>query len=82
MDPHKNLTRFNLKLPEISSPGGDYVSVNIREIIAYIAIQFPILNGEYLYQGRLGDELSTEDGYKAMQLCALNVLAQVDKKIG
>ncbi len=82
MDPHKNLTRFNLKLPDISSPGGDYVSVNIRETIAYIAIQFPILNGEYLYQGRLGDELSTEDGYKAMQLCALNVLAQVDKKIG
>ena len=49
--------------------------------IAYIAIQFPILNGEFLYQGQLGKEVSTEKGYKAMELCALNVLAQVNDKI-
>lgn len=73
---------MGLTLPTVSTPGGSYVSVNIREQVAYIAIQFPILNEEYLYQGRLGDGLSSEDGYKAMQLCALNVLAQVNAKIG
>jgi len=73
---------MNLELPEATEPGGSYVSVNIRGDIAYIAIQFPIKNGEYLYQGRLGDEVSTEQGYKAMELCALNVLSHVDKKIG
>lgn len=78
----ENLANLNLKLPEVSTPGGSYVSVNVRSNIAYIAIQFPILNGEYLYQGRLGNEISTEEGFKAMELCALNVLAQVDKKIG
>lgn len=78
----ENLAKLNLKLPEVSTPGGSYVSVNVRSNIAYIAIQFPILNGEYLYQGRLGNEISTEEGFKAMELCALNVLAQVDKKIG
>ena len=82
MNPVENLEKLNLKLPEISTPGGSYVSVNVRANIAYIAIQFPILNKEYLYQGRLGNELTTEEGYKAMQLCALNVLAQVEKKIG
>ena len=82
MTPKKNLAKLNLELPEVSTPGGSYVSVNIRGNIAYIAIQFPILNEEFLYQGRLGDEISTEEGYKAMELCALNVLAQVDKKIG
>jgi len=30
----------------------------------------------------LENEISTEEGYKAMELCALNVLAQVDEKIG
>ncbi len=49
----ENLANLNLKLPEVSTPGGSYVSVNVRSNIAYIAIQFPILNGEYLYQGRL-----------------------------
>jgi len=81
-NPKENLVKFNLKLPRVSTPGGSYVSVNIRENIAYIAIQFPILNDDYLYQGRLGHEITTEEGYKAMELCALNVLAQIDKKIG
>src|SRR5688572_31878780 len=82
MTPEENLKKLGLVLPSVSTPGGSYLSVNIRENIAYIAIQFPILNEKYLYQGRLGDEISTEDGYRAMELCALNVLAQVDKKIG
>lgn len=82
MQPKEKLAELGYKLPNVSTPGGSYVSVNIRENIAYIAVQFPILNEEYLYQGRLGDEISTDDGYKAMELCALNVLAQVDKKIG
>ncbi|AHM62941.1 endoribonuclease L-PSP [Flammeovirgaceae bacterium 311] len=82
MTPEENLEKFGYKLPNVSTPGGSYVSVNVRENIAYIAIQFPILNEEYFYQGRLGNEISTDEGYKAMELCALNVLAQVDKKVG
>ncbi|WKB79958.1 RidA family protein [Cellulophaga omnivescoria] len=82
MNPLDNLKKLNLELPEVSTPGGNYVSVNIRGNIAYIAIQFPIANNKYLYQGRLGDQISTQQGYKAMEICALNVLAQVNNKIG
>lgn len=82
IDPNKNLSELGLELPRVSIPGGNYVSVNIRENIAYVAIQFPILNEEYLHQGRLGNEITTEQGYKAMELCALNVLAQMDKIVG
>lgn len=82
MTPKENLDKYRYKLPNTSTPGGSYVSVNIRKNVAYIAIQFPILNEEYLFQGRLGTDLTTEDGYKAMELCALNVLAQMDKKVG
>jgi hypothetical protein len=82
MTPKENLERLNLELPEVSSPGGNYVSVNIRESIAFIAIQFPILKGEFLYQGRLGNKISTKEGSRAMEICALNVLAQVNKNIG
>jgi len=35
-----------------------------------------------LYRGRLGDGLTTKDGYRAMELCALNVLAQINDKVG
>ena len=82
MTPQENLTKYGYLLPNVSTPGGSYLSVNVRGNIAYVAIQFPILNEEYLYLGRLGDELDTTDGYKAMELCALNVLAQINEKIG
>lgn len=78
----QRLQALKLQLPEITKPGGNYLSVNIRGHIAYVAIQFPILNDEYLFTGILGREFSTEDGYAAMQLCALNVLAQIYSKIG
>ncbi|AUP77404.1 RidA family protein [Flavivirga eckloniae] len=78
----EKLKTLNLELPKVSTPGGSYVSVNVRGSIVYVAIQFPIINGELHYKGRLGAELTTEDGYKAMQMCALNVIAQIDEKIG
>ena len=78
----ERLQRLGLQLPAASSPGGNYVSVNVRGKIAYVAIQFPILNGAYLFQGRLGKEVCSEQGYQAMQLCALNLLAQAVHKVG
>lgn len=82
MNINKKLKELNIELPSVSQPGGNYVSVNVRGNIAYVAIQFPIDNGEYFYQGRLGKQLTTQDGYKAMQLSALNVIAQIEAKIG
>lgn len=78
----EKLGSLGLSLPQISTPGGNYVSVNIRGSLAFIAIQFPIWNDEFRYQGILGDTISSEDGYLAAQLCALNVLAQAEAKIG
>lgn len=76
------LDRLGLELPQVSTPGGNYLSVNIRENIAYVAIQFPILNEKYLFQGRLGAEITTQEGYEAMKTSALNVLAQIHNKVG
>jgi len=78
----QQLDKLGLTLPEAPKPGGNYLSVNIRGNIAYIAIQLPKLGDNWIYKGRIGDELTTEDGYKAMQLCALNVLAHINKSIG
>lgn len=82
MNPIENLKKLNLELPTISRPGGSYVSVNLRGALGFVAIQFPILNNHYLYQGRLGKELTTEQGVEAMELCGLHVLAQISEKVG
>ena len=82
MTNQKKLNELGLTLPEPSKPGGNYVSVNIRDNVAYIAIQLPKDGDNWIYKGRIGAELTTEEGYKAMQLCALNVLAHIHKSIG
>jgi len=76
------INEMGLILPTPTKPGGNYVPVNVRGKIAYVAIQFPLFNGTPSFLGRLGDEMNTHEGYKAAQLCALNVLAQIDFNIG
>jgi enamine deaminase RidA (YjgF/YER057c/UK114 family) len=46
--------------------------------VAYVAIQFPVRDGQWSWRGRLGREISTEEGYQAARACALNVLSQLD----
>ena len=76
------LKLMHLELPTVTTPGGAYTSVNLRGKIAYVAIQFPILNEQYHYQGLLGKDWTTQEGYQAMQLCALNILAQINAVVG
>lgn len=78
----EKINELGVELPAPAKPAGNYVAVNVRGNIAYIAIQFPKKNGELLYKGRLGLELTTDEGYKAMELCALNVLSQVETAVG
>ena len=44
--------------------------------------QLPFRDGKIAYVGKLGTELSDEDGYQAARLCALNALAQLQAAAG
>ena len=81
-DVHAALAERSLMLPVPPPPGGAYESVRILGNWALVAAQFPFADGTLRYRGRLGGELTTEDGYHAAELCALNVLAQIDKYVG
>lgn len=81
MDIEKAIRKLNLSLPQPTQPGGNYSSVNIRGNVAFVAIQFPIRNGVYSHQGKLGLDLTTDQGYEGMQLCALNLLTQINKHL-
>ena len=77
----ETVKQLGLELPTLSKPGGDYIPFVRRGTTATMAVQFPILDGEFLYRGRLGAELQTADGIAAMQLCALNALAHIDANL-
>lgn len=78
----EKMQQAGIDLQDNPKPGGSYVSVNKRGNIAYIAIQFPIKQGAFLYKGQLGKQLQTAEGYEAAKLCAVNVLKQVHAYIG
>ena len=82
VDPTNRLAARGLSLPEPPKPGGAYASVRAIGGIAYVSVQFPFSGSELAFRGRLGRKLTTEDGYRAAELCALNVLAQISHYIG
>ena len=78
----RNLKQLGISFGEIPKPGGSYVAVNIRGNQAYVAIQLPIKDDKFYYIGRLGNDLTTEDGYEAAKMAATNVLLQINKFVG
>lgn len=77
-----NLKSLGVTFGAVPQPGGSYVAVNIRGNIAYVAIQFPIRDNAFYFLGRLGKEVTTEQGYEAAKMAATNVLLQIDKFVG
>lgn len=48
----------------------------------FLSGQGPIINGEQKFTGRVGEDVSMEQGYEAAKLCCVNLLAQLKKYIG
>lgn len=77
-----NINSLTIDFENLPKPGGSYTAVNTRGNIAYVAIQFPIKNGKLEHAGRLGNQISTAEGYQAAGMCALNIIGQIQKHIG
>lgn len=76
------LAQLGLTLPPPPAVGGAYVPARIAGSLLYISGQFPIRDGRAAFVGRIGAELTLDDGRAAARLAALNVLAQIDAALG
>ena len=73
----QRLTELGIKLPAPGAPGGNYVPfVKVGELV-FMAGQVARAEGKMAYVGKVGRDLTVEDGQKAARLCALNLLAQL-----
>jgi enamine deaminase RidA (YjgF/YER057c/UK114 family) len=71
------LEALGLKLPPAPQPLNSYQHVVIVGELAFVAGQPPLIGSERPYTGRLGADLTVEQGQEATRLSALNVLAQL-----
>ena len=77
MSYEENLKKLNITLPEAKAPVGNYVAAKISGKILFISGQISIDENGQLIKGKIGKDLSTEDGYKAAERCGLSIVAQV-----
>jgi enamine deaminase RidA (YjgF/YER057c/UK114 family) len=76
------LTELNVSLPAASAPAANYVPVVIAGNLAFVSGQVPVLQGEFKYLGKVGVDLTIEQGQQAARLCALNIIAQLKLALG
>ena len=75
------LAAMGLQLPEPAASVAAYVPVVIAGGLAYVSGQLPFVDGK-LVTGRLGANVSIEDGAAAAQACGLMILAQLKAALG
>ena len=79
MSATKKLKELNIVLPIAADPVGAYVAYKIVNNLLYISGQLPINADGKMIKGKLGKDLSTEEGYEAAKRCGLAILSQVKK---
>ena len=79
MSVYENLKKLNVEIPKAPDPVGSYVAYKKTENLLYISGQISIDANGKITKGKLGKELSIEQGQTAAKLCAINIIAQVKK---
>ena len=72
----KKIEELKIKLPEAKPPVGSYVATKITGNLLFISGQISIAENGELIKGKIGKELSTEQGYDAAKRCGLSIVAQ------
>ena len=75
------LKELNIELPDAPNPVGAYVAFKKIDNLLFISGQLPISKDGKMIKGKIGNDLTLEDGQKASKLCVINILAQVKKAL-
>ena len=73
----ENIKNLKINLPDAKAPVGSYVATKIIGKLLFISGQISINENGELIKGKIGQELTTEDGYNAAKRCGLSIISQV-----
>ncbi len=77
----QRLAELGIELPKAAAPVAAYVPVVVSGQLAHVSGQLPFVDGR-LVTGRLGDDVSLEQGTAAARACGLMILAQLEAALG
>jgi len=76
------LRELGLTIPEPSRPAGHFIPAVRVGTLIFVSGQIPLVAGQLLMHGKLGRDLSLEQGQEAARLALLNTLAAVRSLTG
>ena len=79
MKPEENIKRLNIKLPPAPNPVGAYLAYKKIGNLVFISGQISLRSNGDLIRGKIGSDLTLEQGNEAAQICAINIIAQIKK---
>jgi len=82
MGVHENLVRLGLVLPAAPRPVGSYVPAKQAGDLVFVSGVLPFQDGKVRITGKLGDELTVQDGAEAARFSLLNALAILKQELG
>ena len=80
--PAERLRELGLTLPTVAVPAGAYIPARRSGSLVFTAGQVPFVDGSLPATGKVGAEVTPEQGYDLARICALNALAAVDDLVG
>lgn len=82
MDLETRLKELGIVLPDPPAAVATYVrAVRFRDCL-YISGQLPLLNGKLTTSGKLGAEVTLEEGIIAARQCTINALSVIKSELG
>lgn len=82
MSASARLAELGIELPGVVAPAGAYVPAVRTGNLVYTAGQVPMRAGELLRTGKVGADVTPEDGKALARVCGLNALAAVHSLVG
>ena len=71
----ENIKNLGINIPDLPKALANYVPFKIIGKTIYISGQAPVHNGELIYKGKVGSDISIEEGIEAAKLCVINIIA-------
>ena len=77
MNFNQKILELDIKLPKAKAPVGSYVATKIVGKLLFVSGQISIDEKGELIIGKVGQDLTTEDGYNAAKRCGLSIISQI-----
>lgn len=82
MNPNQRLEQLGLALPQVAAPVGAYVPAVRSGNLVFVSGQIALRDGELLHKGKLGSQVSLEEGMASARQAGLNALAAAAQVAG